>query len=34
MTLLQLFNLAFAKDLRHLEVPRELKDLDVTRLLS
>ena len=34
MTLLQLFNLAFAKDLKDLEVPPELKDLDVTQLLS
>ena len=34
MTLLQLFNLAFAKDLDDVDVPRELKDLDVTRFLS
>jgi len=33
MTLLQLFNLAFANDLNDVEVPRELKDLDVTALL-
>jgi hypothetical protein len=34
MTLLQLFNLVFAKDLKDVDVPPELNDLDITRLLS
>jgi hypothetical protein len=34
MTVLQLFNLAFADDLKGIDVPPELNGLDVTKLLS
>jgi hypothetical protein len=34
MTLLHLFTLAFARELQDAEVPPELNDLDVTKLLS